>query len=86
MSRHKRQASRVLPPDLTLDGEEAQLPPKSTDSTQAIPTSTPYGCHGSKGSTTDRSSNPSTPLRQDSSGNHSLQAPDKKPSASTKPS
>ncbi|WRX32413.1 hypothetical protein QQP08_024900 [Theobroma cacao] len=82
MSRHRRQASRVLPPELTLEGDEP--PPKSTDSTQAI--ASPYGRHGSNGSTTDRSAaNPSAHRHQDSSGNHS-QGPETKPSASTKPS
>ena len=84
MSCHRRQASRVLPPELTLEGDEQ--PPKSTDSAKAI--ASPYGRHGSNDSSTDRPANPSTtihPHRQDSSGNHS-QGPEKKPSASTKPS
>ncbi|XWS73654.1 hypothetical protein CRYUN_Cryun02cG0147200 [Craigia yunnanensis] len=89
MSRHRRQASRVLPPELTLEGEEQ--PPKSTDSAQAI--ASPHGCHGSNGSETNRSANPSTTIHHHqqqqqpeySSGNHS-QGPEKKPSASTKPS
>ncbi|XWS28372.1 hypothetical protein CRYUN_Cryun25bG0062700 [Craigia yunnanensis] len=84
MSRHRRQDSRVLRPVLTLEGEEQ--PPKSTESAQAIVS--PYGRHGSNDSSTDRSTNPSTTThhhRPDSSGNHS-QGPEKKPSASTKPS
>ncbi|XWS52621.1 hypothetical protein CRYUN_Cryun11dG0086300 [Craigia yunnanensis] len=85
MSRHRRQASLVLPPELTLEGNDQ--PPKSTDSAQAI--ASPYGRHGSNDSSTDRSANPPTTIhhhRQESSGNHSLQGPEKKPSASTKPS
>ena len=91
MSRHRRQASQVLPPELTLEGEEQ--PPKSTDSAQAI--ASPYGRHGSNGSSIDRSANPSTTIHHHhqqqqqhpeySSGNHS-QGPEKKPSESTKPS
>ncbi|GMI92344.1 hypothetical protein HRI_002903700 [Hibiscus trionum] len=84
MSRHRRQASRVLPPDLTWEGEEQ--PPKSTVSAQSIATT--YGRQGSNASTTHASANPSTTLHQDySSGNQSLQqAPQNNPSATTKPS
>ncbi|XVE79013.1 hypothetical protein DITRI_Ditri14bG0023700 [Diplodiscus trichospermus] len=84
MSRHRRQASRVLPPELTLVADEQ--PPKSTDSSQSIVN--PCGRHGSNGSSTDRSVNPSSTInqqRQDSAGSHS-QGPEKKPSASNKPS
>ncbi|XVF04853.1 hypothetical protein REPUB_Repub05bG0121000 [Reevesia pubescens] len=87
MSRHRRQASRVLPPDLTLEREEQ--PPKSTDSAQAL--ASPCGRHGSNGSSTDRSETPSTTIHHQhnqeySSGKHSPEGPEKKPSASTKPS
>ncbi|KAH1067137.1 hypothetical protein J1N35_032124 [Gossypium stocksii] len=80
MSRHRRQASRVLPPDLSLTWEGDEQPPKSTHSSvQPIATATPYG---SKATSTDTSSNPSTY----SSGDHSLQSPQNNPSTTTKPS
>ncbi|XVE59903.1 hypothetical protein DITRI_Ditri05aG0084300 [Diplodiscus trichospermus] len=79
MSRHRRHASLVLPPELTLEGEEQQ--PKSTLSAQAI--SSLYGHHGSNDSSTDRFANPSPTIHQQQqhppSGNHS-QGPEKKPS------
>ncbi|KAK8641247.1 hypothetical protein V6N13_010664 [Hibiscus sabdariffa] len=78
MSRHRRQASRILPPDLTWEGEEQ--PPRSTLSAQ--PSATPYGGQGANASTTHASANPSATLRQD----HSLQAPQNNTSATTKPS
>ncbi|KAK8550688.1 hypothetical protein V6N12_039384 [Hibiscus sabdariffa] len=80
MSRHRRQASRVLPPDLTWEGEEQ--PPRSTFSGSAQPSATPYGGQGSNASTTHASANPSATLRQE----HSLQAPQNNTSATTKPS
>ncbi|OMO58413.1 pcdc2/rp-8 [Corchorus capsularis] len=91
MSRHRRQASRVLPPELTLEADAAAVPPpKSAHSAQPI--ASPYGRHGGCGShgstTTDRFAaiNPSSNIHQDTSGNHSHQTAEEKPSATTKPS
>ncbi|KAK8582141.1 hypothetical protein V6N13_145124 [Hibiscus sabdariffa] len=76
MSRHRRQASRVLPPDLTWEGEEQ--PPKSSHS--AAPIAAPYGRQGSaNASTTHSDANPPTTLHRDySSGNQA-------PPSTTKP-
>ncbi|XVF47250.1 hypothetical protein PTKIN_Ptkin03bG0094500 [Pterospermum kingtungense] len=82
MSGHRRQASRVLPSHLTLEGDEQ--PPKSTDSAQPIiGIASPYGRDGSNGSTADyRSAN----LQQQqhpqhfSRKNSQAPAPERKPS------
>ncbi|GMI81604.1 hypothetical protein HRI_001829700 [Hibiscus trionum] len=88
MSRHRRQASRVLPPDLSLTWEGEEQPPKSSHhSAGAQQIATPYGRQGSatNASTSHSDANPSTTLHRDYSSGRN-QAPQNNPCATTKPS